>query len=127
MFRKSFNRPNLIYEVREKPGTGAKIEEEIAQLIKNDHPRDCGIVYAFSKKEADELATGLRSRGIRALAYHAGMGDKDRRDVQQSWSDDKTKVVVATVAFGMGIDKPDVRFVIHATMPKVCQTFKLLH
>ncbi|KAF1811261.1 ATP-dependent DNA helicase [Eremomyces bilateralis CBS 781.70] len=118
-FRQSFNRPNLSYEVRKKTSLPAALES-IAELICVTYPGKCGIVYCLSRKNCESLAKSLASRpyNIAATHYHAGMDSSDRRRVQMAWQSGRYKVIVATIAFGMGIDKPDVRFVIHHSIPK---------
>jgi len=109
----SFNRPNLTYRV-----VPAEKKEKLARIldvIRSSPPP--GIVYATTRKECDELAAELRSSGIDAAAYHAGMGAARRTEVQERFMTDEVGVVVATIAFGMGVDKPNVRFVIHAAVP----------
>jgi len=115
-FLSSFNRPNLKYSVLPKKGKG--ITKEIVTMIKAKFLRDSGIVYCLSRKECDNVASDLSIAGIKALAYHAGLTDPQRSKVQGEWISDKIKVVCATIAFGMGIDKPDVRYVIHYSLPK---------
>ncbi|XP_055546842.1 recQ-like DNA helicase Blm isoform X2 [Wyeomyia smithii] len=112
----SFNRPNLKYIIRPKQGVATKTE--IIELIKKKFPRSTGIIYCLSKKDCDQLSTELRQSGIKAKSYHAGLSDTVRESTQKDWITDKIKVVCATIAFGMGIDKPDVRYVIHHSMPK---------
>ncbi|XP_065093126.1 recQ-like DNA helicase Blm isoform X2 [Ochlerotatus camptorhynchus] len=112
----SFNRPNLKYIIRPKQGAATKAE--IIELIKKKFPRASGIVYCLSKKDCDQLASEMQRAGIAAKSYHAGLSDLQRESNQKDWITDKTKVVCATIAFGMGIDKPDVRYVIHHSMPK---------
>ncbi|KAK3583264.1 hypothetical protein CHS0354_011151 [Potamilus streckersoni] len=118
VFKASFNRPNLYYEVREKSGVQTEAMDEIYKLIQNQFPNQSGIVYCFSKKEADDVTTELTRRGIKVGCYHADLMAVERSRVHQAWLADKIHVVVATVAFGMGIDKPDVRFVIHNSLSK---------
>ncbi|XP_076043264.1 Bloom syndrome helicase isoform X2 [Oratosquilla oratoria] len=115
-FLSSFNRENLRYEVL--PKKGKKIVTEVCALIKARYPRQSGIIYCLSRKECDDTALDLRKAGVKARSYHAGMTDKQRIESQTMWINDKIKVVCATIAFGMGIDKPDVRFVIHYSLPK---------
>ncbi|XP_031636552.1 Bloom syndrome protein homolog [Contarinia nasturtii] len=115
-FLSSFNRPNLQYMVKAK--SGVKTIEEIKELIKTKFPRASGIVYCLSRKECDQMAESLKAVGIKAASYHAGLADKKREEVQKDWITDKFKVVCATIAFGMGIDKPDVRYVLHYSLPK---------
>ena len=109
----SFNRPNLTYRV-----VPAEKKEKLARIldvIRSSPPP--GIVYATTRKECDDLAAELRSSGVDAAAYHAGMGSARRNEVQERFMTDEVGVVVATIAFGMGVDKPNVRFVIHAAVP----------
>ncbi|KAI8632220.1 hypothetical protein F5Y19DRAFT_472243 [Xylariaceae sp. FL1651] len=114
-FSQSFNRPNLYYEVRrkEKDNTTA-----IAELINSKYPGKTGIVYTLSRKSAENIAQKLRDHGIAAQHYHANVMSTDKVQIQREWQQGRIKVVVATIAFGMGIDKPDVRFVIHQSIPK---------
>ncbi|KAG0706411.1 P-loop containing nucleoside triphosphate hydrolase protein, partial [Suillus ampliporus] len=115
----SFNRPNLYYAVQPKPTTKKKTVQAIAGFVKSQHAADTGIVYGFSKIECEELAEQLRNDyGLSAKHYHAGMDAQDRSATQEEWQSGSCKIIVATIAFGMGIDKPDVRFVIHSTLPK---------
>ncbi|TRY63016.1 hypothetical protein TCAL_00799 [Tigriopus californicus] len=115
-FLSSFNRANLQYEV--KPKKGKSITKEIIELIKKDYPKQSGIVYCLSRKECDDVSDELSCAGISAVSYHAGLNEKERSSVQDRWIQDRTRVVCATIAFGMGIDKPDVRFVVHYSLPK---------
>ncbi|KAG5683750.1 hypothetical protein PVAND_013015 [Polypedilum vanderplanki] len=115
-FLSSFNRPNLKYIVTQK--TGAKSLTDIINLIKTKFIRASGIIYCLSRKDCDTTAEKLQLSNIRAISYHAGLTDKVREKVQNDWLTDKYRVVCATIAFGMGIDKPDVRYVIHYSMPK---------
>ncbi|XP_060844582.1 recQ-like DNA helicase Blm [Rhopalosiphum padi] len=115
-FVSSFNRPNLIYEVIPKKGKASLLE--IANLIKSKFARQSGIIYCMTKKECDNTALFLSGEGIKAASYHAGLTDKKRNDVQMQWTSNKSNVVCATIAFGMGIDKPDVRYVIHYSLPQ---------
>nr|CAD7429313.1 unnamed protein product [Timema monikensis] len=115
-FLSSFNRPNLKYSVL--PKKGKSITKDIIELIKAKFSRSSGIVYCLSRKECDNVARDLKQAGIKAGPYHAGLTDPQRSKVQGEWITDKVKVVCATIAFGMGIDKPDVRFVIHYSLPK---------
>lgn len=114
----SFNRPNLTYEVRSK-GRSDKLLESIATTIKTLYSNQSGIIYCLSRKNCEKVAESLRNgHGISAEHYHAGMDSKSKNSVQKKWQSGKYHVIVATIAFGMGIDKPDVRFVIHHAMPK---------
>ncbi|HOU67111.1 MAG TPA: DNA helicase RecQ [Paludibacteraceae bacterium] len=114
VFKSSFNRPNLYYEVRPKADD---IDREIIKYIKTQEGKS-GIIYCLSRKKVEELAETLRVNGINALAYHAGMDSSTRSGNQDSFLMEKVDVIVATIAFGMGIDKPDVRYVIHYDIPK---------
>lgn len=114
VFKASFNRPNLYYEVRPKT---KNIDRDIIKFIKM-HPGKSGIVYCLSRRKVEELAELLQVNGIKALPYHAGMDSATRNANQDAFLYEKINVIVATIAFGMGIDKPDVRFVIHYDMPK---------
>ena len=114
MFLSSFNRPNLYYEVRPKT---KNVVKDVIRFIKNN-PGKSGIVYCLSRKRVEELAETLNINGIRALPYHAGLEAHVRRQNQDKFLMEEVDVIVATIAFGMGIDKPDVRFVIHFDMPK---------
>ncbi|KAF0288588.1 Bloom syndrome [Amphibalanus amphitrite] len=111
-FVSSFNRSNLRYEVLEKKG--AKVTTQVAEFIRERHPGQTGIVYCLSKKDCDRLAASLRQERIKAAAYHADLTDPQRGEVQDQWLAGKVKVICATIAFGMGVDKPDVRWVRHA-------------
>jgi ATP-dependent DNA helicase RecQ len=113
-FKSSFNRPNLYYEVRRK---NDDIDKEIIKFIKANSGKS-GIIYCLSRKKVEELAEILKANGINASAYHAGMDSPVRSAVQDDFIKENIDVIVATIAFGMGIDKPDVRFVIHYDMPK---------
>eukprot|EP00127_Corallochytrium_limacisporum_P002950 Clim_evm39s143 gene=Clim_evmTU39s143 len=113
-FTSSFNRPNLAYAVVEKTN---KVELMIADTIQERFSGKCGIVYCLSRKECESLSSFLGSSGISASAYHAGMTPTQRTKIQQLWGTGQKKVICATIAFGMGIDKADVRFVLHACLP----------
>ena len=114
VFKSSFNRPNLYYEVRPKD---ANIDREIIKFIKANEGKS-GIVYCLSRKKVEEFADILKANGIKALPYHAGMESQVRSANQDAFLMEKADVIVATIAFGMGIDKPDVRYVIHYDIPK---------
>ena len=113
-FKSSFNRSNLYYEVRRKTND---IDKDIIKFIKANAGKS-GIIYCLSRKKVEELAEILKANGINASAYHAGMDSSARSAVQDDFIKENIDVIVATIAFGMGIDKPDVRFVIHYDMPK---------
>lgn len=114
VFKSSFNRPNLYYEVRPKT---KNIDRDIIKFIKNNEGKS-GIIYCLSRKKVEELAEILKLNNIKALPYHAGMDGATRAENQDAFLLEKIDVIVATIAFGMGIDKPDVRFVIHYDIPK---------
>ncbi len=114
VFKSSFNRPNLYYEVRPKT---KNTDHDIIRFVRQ-HAGKSGIIYCLSRKKVEELAELLRVNNIKALAYHAGMDAATRSENQDAFLLEKVDVIVATIAFGMGIDKPDVRFVIHYDMPK---------
>jgi ATP-dependent DNA helicase RecQ len=114
VFKSSFNRSNLYYEIRSKQGD---ITKDIIKFIKN-HEGKSGIIYCLSRKKVEELAEILCINGIKAAAYHAGMDAATRSFNQDQFLMEKVDIIVATIAFGMGIDKPDVRFVIHYDIPK---------
>jgi ATP-dependent DNA helicase RecQ len=113
IYKSSFNRPNLYYEIKPK----VNATKEIIKYIKNNAGKS-GIIYCLSRKKVEELAETLRINGIRALAYHAGMDATTRAENQDKFLMEDVEVIVATIAFGMGIDKPDVRYVIHYDIPK---------
>ncbi len=111
---RSFNRPNLTYRVLEAKKKEHKLPLVLEAIRRSKPP---GIVYATTRKECEELASNLRGSGVEAAAYHAGMAPEERSSVQERFMTDELPVVVATVAFGMGVDKPNVRFVIHSSVP----------
>ena len=113
-FKSSFNRPNLYYEVRPKT---KNVDKDIIKFIKSN-PGKSGIIYCLSRKKVEELAEILQANDISAMAYHAGMEAAARSKTQDAFIMEKIDVIVATIAFGMGIDKPDVRYVIHYDIPK---------
>ena len=113
VFKSSFNRPNLQYEIRDKSDP----KREIIKYIKQN-PDKSGIIYCLSRKKVEELAELLNINGIKALPYHAGLDARTRAENQDKFLMEEVDVIVATIAFGMGIDKPDVRFVIHYDIPK---------
>ena len=119
VFKSSFNRPNLYYEVRSKSD---QVETEIIKFIKSNHGKS-GIVYCLSRKRVEELAKIMQVNGINALPYHAGLDSKTRERNQDMFIKEDCDVIVATIAFGMGIDKPDVRFVIHHDIPKSIESY----
>ncbi|HXF60705.1 MAG TPA: DNA helicase RecQ [Caldilineaceae bacterium] len=118
LFTGSFDRPNLYIAVQER-------KDGVQQALEfiRAHPDQSGIIYCNTRKQVDELTAALQEAGIHALAYHAGLDDRVRADHQRRFSRDEVRVMVATVAFGMGIDKPDVRFVLHYNMPKNLESY----
>jgi ATP-dependent DNA helicase RecQ len=118
-FKDSFNRPNLFYEVRPKT---KNVDADIIRFVKQNHGKS-GIVYCLSRKRVEELAQVLQVNGVKAVPYHAGLDAKTRVKHQDMFLMEDTDVVVATIAFGMGIDKPDVRFVIHHDIPKSIESY----
>ena len=119
IFKASFNRPNLFYEVRPKT---KNVDADIIRFIKQNEGKS-GIVYCLSRKRVEELSQVLQVNGINALPYHAGLDTKTRAKHQDMFLMEDTDVIVATIAFGMGIDKPDVRFVIHHDIPKSIESY----
>lgn len=118
VFKSSFNRPNLYYEIRDKVDP----EKDIIKFIRQN-PGKSGIIYCLSRKNVEDLAELLNINGIKALPYHAGLDAKTRADNQDAFLMEEVDVIVATIAFGMGIDKPDVRFVIHYDIPKSIESY----
>jgi ATP-dependent DNA helicase RecQ len=118
VFKSSFNRPNLYYEVRDKQD----VEKDMIKYIKQN-PGKSGIVYCLSRKKVEEIAQLLCINGIKARPYHAGLDAKTRAENQDAFLSEEINVIVATIAFGMGIDKPDVRFVIHYDIPKSIESY----
>ncbi|KMQ69020.1 ATP-dependent DNA helicase RecQ [Chryseobacterium sp. FH2] len=118
VFKESFNRPNLYYEVRPK----VNVDKEIVKFI-NQHKGKSGIVYCLSRRKVEEFAQLLQVNGVNALPYHAGLDQKVRVTNQDKFLMEDVDVIVATIAFGMGIDKPDVRFVIHYDFPKSLESY----
>ena len=119
VFKSSFNRPNLYYEVRPKT---KNVDADIIRFVKQ-HTGKSGIIYCLSRKKVEELAQTLQVNGITAVPYHAGLDAKTRAKHQDMFLMEEVDVVVATIAFGMGIDKPDVRFVIHHDIPKSIESY----
>jgi ATP-dependent DNA helicase RecQ len=115
----SFDRPNLVYRVHQRTDRLRQVVEALER-----HRGEAGIVYCIRRTEVDQLAEALCRRGVRAVAYHAGLGDAERKRAQEEFITERADVVVATVAFGMGIDRSDVRYVIHAGMPKSIEHYQ---
>lgn len=120
LFKQSFNRPNLFYEVRPKTRT---VTADIAALIKSSYEDMCGIVYCLSRNDCEKVAGELSKQGISSHHYHAALEPDKKREVQADWQSGKYQVIVATIAFGMGIDKSNVRFVVHHSAPKTLEGY----
>ncbi len=118
-FVSSFDRPNICYTISE----GGKAKEQLWRFLENDHGQDAGIIYCLSRKKTEEIADWLCTKGRNALAYHAGLDQEVRRERQARFLREDGLIMVATVAFGMGIDKPDVRFVAHLNLPKSIEAY----
>ena len=118
----SFDRPNIRYTVSKK-GLKAENKDTLLNFIRTEHVNDSGIVYCLSRKSTEETALFLKKNGFNALAYHAGLSLDLRNIVQDKFINDEAVIVVATIAFGMGIDKPDVRFVAHMDLPKCLESY----
>ena len=118
----SFDRPNIRYSVSKK---GSKIEnrDQLLNFIETKHLNDAGIVYCLSRKSTEEVAQFLSANGLKAMPYHAGLTQEYRNSVQDKFINEESIIVVATIAFGMGIDKPDVRFVAHMDLPKCLESY----
>ncbi len=121
-FRASYNRPNLFIEIRHKNKV-KNLHEDIVKFIKEKYPANTGIIYCSSKKECEELDKFLRKNSIKSSFYHADRRDKEKINVQERWKNDEIKVIVATIAFGMGINKEDVRYVIHHSFSKSFEAY----
>ncbi len=117
-FISSFDRPNIFYRIIQKTEAKKQILEFLAE-----HRDESGIVYCLSRKKVDDMASFLKGKGVNAMPYHAGMGAEDRADNQRRFLTEDGSVMVATIAFGMGIDKPDVRFVVHLDLPKNIESY----
>lgn len=117
-FRSTANRPNLTYSIKYKKDSKDAVVKDMVDFIKKHHANQAGIIYTFSKKEADQVADSLCNHGIIARAYHSDVEDSRKNMIHQSWMNNETQVVCATIAFGLGINKPDVRFVLHHSVSK---------
>lgn len=118
-FIAGFDRPNICYRIALKQNA----KQQLLKFLKGEHPDDAGIVYCLSRKKTEEIAAWLREQGFNALPYHAGMGSEIRARHQAQFLREEGVIIVATIAFGMGIDKPDVRFVAHLDMPKTLESY----
>lgn len=123
VFKSSFNRPNLYYEVREKPSVQKECLDQLEDLLKHKFKNMSGIIYTTSIKDCEDLRQELRNRGCRVNAYHAQLDSTLRSKIHQKWLSGEYQAVVATIAFGLGIDKSDVRFVIHHSLSKSMESF----
>ena len=121
-FQSSFNRPNLIYRIRDKSKV-KNLAEDIIVSIKDKHMGACGIIYCLSRNECEELCAALSEYEVKCDFYHGRMSDGARKDVQHRWMRNEINIIIATIAFGMGINKMDVRFVIHTTIPKSLENY----
>ncbi|HIQ89108.1 TPA: DNA helicase RecQ [Candidatus Galligastranaerophilus faecipullorum] len=119
IFISSFDRPNIRYRVQIKD----RERKQLLDFIKNEHPDDSGIVYCISRKRVEEIAEFLNGEGFKVLPYHAGLSQKEREKNQDRFLKEESIIMVATIAFGMGIDKPDVRFVAHIDLPKSMESY----
>lgn len=119
-FISGFDRPNIRYRISENSGN---TRDQLLRFIRNEHPGDAGIVYCLSRKRVEETAAWLESKGLIALPYHAGLSAQERQQNQQRFLREEGVIIVATIAFGMGIDKPDVRFVAHLNLPKSLEAY----
>ena len=122
-FRSTANRPNLTYSIVEKADGKDKVITQISNFIKTQHKDHAGIIYTFSRKDADEVACKLCDLGIVARSYHSSISPTQKERIHKSWMRNQTQVVVATIAFGLGINKPDVRFVLHHTLSKSLESY----
>nr|WP_233208878.1 DNA helicase RecQ [Marortus luteolus] len=120
VFNDGFDRPNIRYRISENQGNA---REQLLRFILNEHEGEAGIVYCLSRKRVDEVAQWLSSKGMTALPYHAGLGNEVRQQHQERFLREDGVIIVATIAFGMGIDKPDVRFVAHLNLPKSIEAY----
>jgi len=118
----SFDRPNIRYSVSKK-GLKNENRDKLLNFIESEHPNDAGIVYCLSRKSTEEVALFLKEAGLKAMPYHAGLSQEYRSSVQEKFLNEESIIVVATIAFGMGIDKPDVRFVAHMDLPKCLESY----
>jgi len=121
-FQSSFNRPNLFYEMRDK-STIKHLAQDILQQIREKFLFKSGIIYCLSRQECEELCRDLSEHDLKCDFYHARMSDEERKEVQLKWMRNEIHVIIATIAFGMGINKKDVRFVIHTTLPKSLENY----
>ena len=122
VFISSFDRPNIRYRIGQS-GNGPSARDRLLRFIRDEHANDAGIVYCLSRKRVDEIAAWLAAQGLTALPYHAGLGSEVRTANQSRFLNEEGVIIVATIAFGMGIDKPNVRFVAHLNLPKSVEAY----
>src|SRR3990167_1677860 len=122
VFISSFDRPNIRYRIGQS-GNGPSARDRLLRFIRDEHANDAGIVYCLSRKRVDEIAAWLAAQGLTALPYHAGLGPDVRAANQSRFINEEGVIIVATIAFGMGIDKPNVRFVAHLNLPKSVEAY----
>ncbi len=122
VFISSFDRPNIRYRISQS-GNGPSARDRLLRFIRDEHANDAGIVYCLSRKRVDEIAAWLAAQGLTALPYHAGLGSDVRAANQSRFLNEEGVIIVATIAFGMGIDKPNVRFVAHLNLPKSVEAY----
>jgi ATP-dependent DNA helicase RecQ len=123
VFISAFDRPNIRYRIAQADGRGGSARDQLLRFIRNEHVGDSGIVYCLSRKRVDEIAAWLESQGQTALPYHAGLSAAVRERNQTRFLNEEGVIIVATIAFGMGIDKPNVRFVAHLNLPKSVEAY----
>ena len=120
LFVSGFDRPNICYRISQNQGNA---KDQLLRFILNEHETDAGIVYCLSRKKVEQTAAWLSSKGLNALPYHAGLSSQIRQQHQHRFLTEDSVIIVATIAFGMGIDKPDVRFVAHLNLPKSIEAY----
>ncbi|MDG2140357.1 MAG: DNA helicase RecQ [Gammaproteobacteria bacterium] len=118
-FISSFDRPNIRYRITLKQN----VKTQLLSFLKKEHPKDAGIIYCLSRKKTEDIANWLQTKGFNALPYHAGLNNQARANHQARFLKEESVIIVATIAFGMGIDKPDVRFVAHLDLPKTIESY----
>jgi len=123
VFISGFDRPNIRYRIATTTTAGGSAREQVLRFIRAEHPREAGIVYCLSRKRVDEIAAWLKEQGLDALPYHAGLSAELRERHQSRFINEEGVIIVATIAFGMGIDKPNVRFVAHLNLPKSIESY----
>jgi ATP-dependent DNA helicase RecQ len=123
VFISDFDRPNIRYRIAQADGRGGSARDQLLRFIRSEHEGDAGIVYCLSRKRVDEIAAWLENQGLTALPYHAGLSAAVRERNQARFLNEEGVIIVATIAFGMGIDKPNVRFVAHLNLPKSVEAY----